>query len=333
MYSEITSTSSFDRSEKNGFRCVFYIDKDRIPENAFQLSTPEVLRDIYMETPVSDEVFDWYKEQFSYDKTDLNARVEMREESSDEWIHEKITFDAAYGNERVITHLFLPKKYAPPYQTVVYFPGGSSQTMKSSENLVDYYEFERFISFFITNGRAVMFPIYKGTFERINGIPVFTQWDTRTYEYVDYLTKLVKDFKRSLDYLEIRQDIDLSKLGYYGYSWGGNMGTIIPSVEDRLKVSILSLGGIRQVYFRPEADPINYVTRIKIPTLMLNGKYDTLSHYENSVKPMFDLLGTPEDHKDLKIYETSHFIPRNELIKESLAWLDKYFGLIRKKQE
>jgi cephalosporin-C deacetylase-like acetyl esterase len=334
MYNEITSASSFNRSEKNGFRCVLYIDKDRIPENWFQLYTTKILRDFYKETPVSDELFNWYKGQFSYDKMDLKIRVERREESSDEWIHEKITFNAAYGNERVIAHLFLPKKYTPPYQTVVYFPGGGgSQSLKSSDNLVHYYEFGRFISFIISNGRAVMFPIYKGTFERKKGIPAFVLWDNQTYEYVDYLIKVVKDFKRSLDYLETREEIDISKLAYYGYSWGGNMGAIIPAVEDRLKASILSLGGIRQVYFRQEADPVNYVTRVKIPTLMLNGKYDTLSHYETSVKPMFDLLGTSEENKYLKTYETDHFIPRNELIKESLAWLDKYLGPVRKRQE
>jgi dipeptidyl aminopeptidase/acylaminoacyl peptidase len=180
-----------------------------------------------------------------------------------------------------------------------------------------------------------MFPVYKGTFERINGIPPgFNRWDTQTHEYVDYLAKLVKDFKRSLDYLETREEIDMDKLAYYGYSWGGVMGQIILAVEDRLKVSILSLGGMRQEPYRSEANPVNYVTRVKIPTLMLNGKYDVSFYpYETSVKPMFDLLGTPEEHKDLKLYESDHFIPRNELIKEILNWLDRYLGPVRKKRE
>jgi hypothetical protein len=62
---------------------------------------------------------------------------------------------------------------------------------------------------------------------------------------------------------------------------------------------------------------------------MLNGRYDTSFPYEFTVKPMFDFLGTPEEHKVLKTYETDHYIPRNELIKESLAWLDKYLGPVR----
>jgi len=59
---------------------------------------------------------------------------------------------------------------------------------------------------------------------------------------------------------------------------------------------------------------------------MLNGRFDMTFPYETSAKPMFDLLGTPKEDKVLKLYDTDHFIPRNEFIKETLAWLDKYFG-------
>ncbi len=43
---------------------------------------------------------------------------------------------------------------------------------------------------------------------------------------------------------------------------------------------------------RPEVSPINYVTRVKIPTLMLNGKFD-IRRPEKTIQPMYDLLGTP----------------------------------------
>ena len=62
---------------------------------------------------------------------------------------------------------------------------------------------------------------------------------------------------------------------------------------------------------------------------MLNGKYDTLESLETSIRPMFDLLGTPAEHKALKLYETDHIPPRNEYIKETLAWLDRYLGPVK----
>ena len=59
---------------------------------------------------------------------------------------------------------------------------------------------------------------------------------------------------------------------------------------------------------------------------MLNGRFDMTFPYETTSKPMFDLLGTPSKDKKQIVYETDHLIPRKELIKESLNWLDRYFG-------
>ena len=39
---------------------------------------------------------------------------------------------------------------------------------------------------------------------------------------------------------------------------------------------------------------------------------------------MFKLLGTPEKDKKHYIYETGHYVPRDELIKLHLEWLEKY---------
>ncbi|HEC62717.1 MAG TPA: hypothetical protein ENI27_10775, partial [bacterium] len=316
----------FDRSSHNGFRCALYPDPEKIPESAFAMITFGETRDFYKEQPVSDAIFQVYKEQFSYDKTALNARLESRDESSEDWIHERITFDAAYSDERIIAHLFLPKNTDPPYQTIIYFPGGASRFQSSSEDLTNYYEFPVFLSFLVKNGRAVLYPVYKGTFERSVAGLIHIGYDSHLF--TDYLIQLGKDFKRCIDYLESRPDIDSTRLAYYGMSWGGKLGAIIPAVEDRLKASILLAGGLKGLA-RPEADQINYITRVKTPTLMLNGKYDTIFPYETSQKPMYDLLGTPDEHKELKLYETDHIPPRNEFIKEILSWLDRYLGPVK----
>ena len=77
---------------------------------------------------------------------------------------------------------------------------------------------------------------------------------------------------------------------------------------------------------RPEVDLPNYAPRVKLPVLMLNGRYDMVSPLESSARPMFELLGTPPAHKVLHVYESDHSVPRSELIRESLAWLDTYLG-------
>ena len=135
-----------------------------------------------------------------------------------------------------------------------------------------------------------------------------------------------KDLSRSIDYLETREEIDTDKLAYYGISWGGAMGAIMPVVESRIKTSVLVVAGLLYQRALPEADQINFLPRVKTPVLMLNGKYDFFFPYETSQLPFYKLLGTPEEHKKIFIYEGGHTVPRTERIKETLAWLDQYLG-------
>jgi hypothetical protein len=62
---------------------------------------------------------------------------------------------------------------------------------------------------------------------------------------------------------------------------------------------------------------------------MLNGRFDFFYPVETSQEPMFRLLGTPKQDKRRVVYETGHNIPRNELIKETLDWLDHYQGPVK----
>lgn len=111
-------------------------------------------------------------------------------------------------------------------------------------------------------------------------------------------------------------------------SWGGWLGGIIAAVEDRVSTLILLAGGVLDVGL-PEMNPLNYVTRIDVPLLVLNGEYDTILNYEYNAKPMAELVATPPEHVRLKAYPTDHIPPKAEYVKEILDWLDKYFGPVR----
>jgi len=325
MAFNVSQLSEFDRSPKNGFRCVRYPLREQIPDQAFMPVEIE-LRDYRYEKPVSEIEFQILKKQFLYDKNDLNSYIDERDESPVDWILEKVSFDAAYEKERMVAYLFLPKEAVPPFQTVILYPGSGAQRTNS------FHEFRRTrweLEYIIKNGRAAILPIYKGTIERRDGTcdpgpPL------QSHQYNECLVKWVKDFCRSIDYLETRKEIDTSRIAYLGFSWGGNMGGIIPAVEDRIKLCIFIAGGLRKVKILPEADPLNYVSHVEVPVLMLNGRYDYVFPYETNVKPMFDLLGTPEQDKKLIPYDVDHFVPQAEKIKEVLDWLDMYFGPVQK---
>jgi dienelactone hydrolase len=327
---DLSQAPAFDRSPKNGFRCALYLDRGKIPAKAFEPALGVASPDFHKQKPVPDSVFQVYKDQFSYDKKELNAYVEWRNASSADWVQEKITVDATYGNEKLPMYLFVPKRSSPPYQVVIYFPGSPSMDQMSSKDLDSYREFDWHLSFIVKNGRAVLYPVYKGTFERHTDALSAIYAGKNTRQYTEFLIRVVQDFNRCVDYLETRPDLDSKKLAYLSFSWGSRIAPIILAVNGRPRASVLMVGGFRAwERVRPEVDEINYVTRVKVPTLMLNGRYDTIYPLEATVKPMFEMLGLPTEQKRLKVYDTDHFLPRNELIKESLAWLDRYLGPVR----
>ena len=198
--------------------------------------------------------------------------------------------------------------------------------MPTSDKLTD----EQLIDFVVKSGRAVVYPVYYGTYERNEiGVNFDMHWPSKKYQnaYTELLIKYVKDFGRTIDYLSTRKDIDTSKLAFYGFSWGARLGCLIPAVDRRLKASVLLLGGFAaDASLRPEVDEFNYAPRVHIPTLMLNGKYDVIFPFEIAVEPMYEHLGTARGQKRLLLYDTDHFVPLKEVIKETLAWYDLYLG-------
>jgi dienelactone hydrolase len=321
-----TDQLPFDRSIANGFRCIQYLKTDSSTLN-MQKPMESYFRNVLNEKPVSDQEFNIILRMYSYPKTALSAVVKKIQKQTKDWSVEKITFDAAYGNERVGAYLFLPKNGAPPYQTVVYYPGSSVIGMPPDGIFASYLV--RCFDFILKSGRAVLHPVYKGTFERSYSPPTI-MWDLGYFQR-DYTIMCAKDLRRSIDYLETRPDIDTSKLAYYGRSWGAGLGGIMLGVEKRLKTGILYVGGI-WIYgppLLPEAELLNFLPRVTEPVLMLNGRYDTANPYETSQVPLYQLLGTPAEKKKHFVYNTSHFVPRDQLIKETLAWLDQYLGPVR----
>jgi serine/threonine protein kinase len=324
MFNIPDARSPFERSPGFGFRCAEYVSTGKEAEAAGAPITVQ-LRNYGFEKPVSDQLFRAYKNQYSYDKTPLNAKVESVEQTED-WRLEKVSFDAAYGGERVTAYLFLPKGASPPFQVVVQFPGAAAAHMRSGAN--EYWSYLPDFDFIIKSGRAVLFPIYKGTFERGGG-PKPIYWPNTSSTYRDNVIFWSKDLSRSIDYLETRRDINPNKLAYEGDSWGAAMGALLPAVETRFKALILISPGFFLQERLPEVDQLNFAPHVKAPVLMLNGRYDFLWPPRISQEPMFRLLGTPTEHKRRVVYDTGHDVPRPEMIKESLNWLDKYLGSVK----
>ena len=316
-FNDAFAQSAFDRSPTNGFRCIQPLETE--PNlAALERALARPFRNFRAERPVSEPVFNQFLRQFTYDRRPLDAKVE-EEKPTPDGLRQKITFSAAYGGDRMMAYLFLPTHAKPPYQVVMVFPGSGSLDIRSSATL----ELGR-AEFFQKSGRAVLWPIYKGTYER--GGDLHSDLPSETATYRDYVVMWAKDLSRSIDYLETRPDLDAGRLTYFGLSWGGALGAILPAVEKRIKVNVLYVAGLSFQRALPEADAINYLGRVKQPTLMLNGEFDFFFPAETSQKPMFDLLGTPTTEKKRLTYPNGHSVPRTELMKEALTWVDHYLG-------
>jgi serine/threonine protein kinase/formylglycine-generating enzyme required for sulfatase activity/dienelactone hydrolase len=316
IFNNPDARSPFDRGANFGFRCARY-RPDQFTARAAQPLVPPG-RDYSKEKPVNDQVFAAYKTLYSYDKGPLHATIEATEPSSN-WTRQRITIDAAYGHERMAVYLYLPKSGTPPYQTIVLFPASGATYDHTLNNLDAYLP-----DFIIKNGRAIVFPIFKGTFERVDGRGASREDDSNTYR--DHVIQWSKDLARSLDYLETRPDISSDKIGYWGFSWGAAMGALLPALEARIKAVVLQSGGFYSVKAQPEVDQINFAPRVKVPVLMLNGRYDYYYSRVDDQDPMFKLLGTLPEQKRHVLYDAGHDLPDPQVVKETLNWFDRYLG-------
>jgi predicted esterase len=136
----------------------------------------------------------------------------------------------------------------------------------------------------------------------------------------------MQDLSRSIDYLETRSDIDSEKVAYFGFSWGGMLAPIALALEPRLKLGILQAGGLSPLPTQAPVDPFNFVSRVTVPVLMLNGTYDGIHPLETAARPMYELLGTPEEHKDLAESAVDHMALHPPTWGQALDWLDRYLG-------
>jgi eukaryotic-like serine/threonine-protein kinase len=316
-FNDAYGADAFNRSPINGLRCI------KLPEEEPNLellgrSIGLPFRDFAAEKSVDDETFAVFLRQYDYDPAPLDALIESETEH-ELGTRQVVSFRAAYGDERVRAILALPKNGRPPLQTVVYFPGAHAFRATSSQT-VDIWDFRGILA----SNRAVMVPILKGTYER--GPDSRSHYRSESISYKEHVIWWGKDLRRSVDYLTERTDIDGDRLAYYGWSYGGALGAIMPAIETRLRCNVLYVAGLWFQRSLPEVDQIHYLPRVRQPTLMLNGELDWYFPIQTSQNPMFERLGAAPEHKRHEIYPGAHSIPYRDLMSRLVDWLDTYLG-------
>jgi len=305
----------FARDETFGFRCVKRVaalPDAAVGALAFASSAPPP-------PPVNDDTYRVFVDLHRYDKQPVDTQIVSTDDSSRYWRRETVSFTAAYPNDRVLAHVFVPKNARPPYQVVVLM--GGSTIMDTLKRVQDFdYPYE----FVIRSGRVVVIPVFFGTLERGP-----TPFRLPASQQRDRALKFSMDLGRTIDYLETRSDVDVARLAFYGLSSGASNGIRLVAVEPRVKAAVFSSGGFAPNE-PPEVNSWNFAPRVRIPILMVNGRDDFIFPLETNQKPLFRAFGTKEPDKKHVLYDGGHrnLVTRPDLIGEILDWFDKYLGAV-----
>jgi dienelactone hydrolase/tRNA A-37 threonylcarbamoyl transferase component Bud32 len=317
---------AFDRSSANGLRLI----TDLGSQEAYAAAAVPIARsqrDFAAEVPASDEVFNAYLSLYDYDDASLDAVVESVD-TVEIGIRERVTFDAAYGGERMVLYLFRPTRQSEHLQTVVYFPGNGAV---EEANISSRSGPGSLVAFLVQSGRMVAFPVYKSTYERRDGFVYLASKTSSVWR--EQVIRWKQDLMRSLDYLETRADVEADRIVYFGHSWGGMMGPIMLAREPRFSAAVFYVAGYSLEEVQPVVDPFHFAPRVRVPLLMINARFDYLFPVETSALPLFEHIGSPV--KKHFVSETghaldgSHVVPRNEVIRETLDWFDGHLGRVR----
>jgi pimeloyl-ACP methyl ester carboxylesterase len=182
------------------------------------------------------------------------------------------------------------------------------------------------IDFVVRSGRAVLHPIFERTFGR--GLRASQDEPDSSIAHRDQSVRWAHEMRRSVDFIATRHDLDTTRIAYVGTSWGGRIAGLMLAIEPRFRTAVLNVPGMTMSPLRPEEDPLNFLPRIKMPVLMLSGKFDSVFPFELSQKPFYRLLGTPPANKKHVVYDGGHFLPRPMMMQETLAWMDTYMGAV-----
>jgi dienelactone hydrolase len=133
----------------------------------------------------------------------------------------------------------------------------------------------------------------------------------------DVLTQTILDYRRGIDYLATRGDVDMARIGAMGYSMGGFHAVSLTAVEPRIKAAV---GCVVPVTWRddPILDPANYLRGIgERPFMMVQGKTDELCN-EAQAQELYKHLEGP--NTKLELFDSGHKLP-GEYVGVAVPWL------------
>jgi dienelactone hydrolase len=267
---------------------------------------------------LNDEAYQVLIQFYGYDQHyPLQAKVVQIIEH-DTAILEKIVFNGT-RDSRVPGYLVIPKAGEAPYPCVMllHWLSGSKESWIHTDNFASS---DRLVKELLAAGFAIIAldAQYHGERSVENDYENAGRLVEKEYyeRYREMLIESVIDYRRAIDYLETRPEIDVNRIGVIGYSMGGNMTFVLTGVESRIKAAVACVAPIFQ-YQVGAYCPHNFAEAIgERPFLMLMGRKDEY-YTEEDARHVFDLI--PGATKDLVFYDSGHVLPP-EFTTKAVNW-------------
>jgi hypothetical protein len=316
-FSQFGGRPGFFSSEKLGFRCARTVSTGAGDQGGTRI---ELNEEVPHYTPSSEQTFAELARAYRYEKTPLDARVEQTTATA-EWTRQRVTFNGANG-ARAIAYLYLPNHARRPLQVIHFLPAGdvSSGFRSLSDALEDR------LAPHVRAGRAVFGVVLEGYIERLRPAN-FVYPPVESVEFTEMVVSRITDLRRGLDYLETRNDLDMTRVAAIAPSAGSTLGLILGALEIRYRTLVFIGAGLPAAIrsWAPTANPINFASRIRAPKLVVQGRYDEDTPVRTASEPLFKLFAEP---KRLFLYDGGHVPSIEVFMSATSGWLDEHLGRV-----
>lgn len=268
---------------------------------------------------VSNEVFEAIAQFYNYDKEiPLNANI-ISTHRFPYATREKIVF-TGFNNSRVPAYLITPTTGEAPYPVVLIVDG----IYGSKERWFDDNSWPKgglVTKKLLSNGFAVLIldAVYHGERSAENDYqgPSFKY----PIEAREMIIKTAIEYRRSIDYLEQRADIDTDRIGMLGLSMGGLITFQLTSIDARIKSAVAGLTPFfDDSAFQAVAAP-TFASHVKTPSfLMFMANNDNWYSMEQAHQ-LYELI--PISQKKFVEYDGGH-IPPVEYVDELFDWFNTH---------
>jgi dienelactone hydrolase len=269
------------------------------------------------------------RQLYDYDRTiPLEARV-VEKVKKDDLPREKVVFRGPQGF-LVPGYLQFPASGAAPYPCVLLLHGwsGSKENWWQDGNYISGGNMRKAL---LAAGHAVLAldaqchgdRIAQNDFAPVNHYVDETASGNPRKGYftlVDIYLQTTRDYRRGIDYLETRSEIDKSRIGVIGYSMGGTQTFLLAGVEPRIKAAVAVATPAEKSKWSPVA-PQNFTSAIgQRPFLTIIGRSDELCSQEHA-KALQSLIGSKTTRQ--VFFDAGHRLPL-DYVPHAVGWIKEH---------